>query len=232
MKKGKVRIILGCTLIMLQVLSIMGNAKIGISYALDFSNTYTLFYSVLYLFGSCLVGIIGIILLVSGLLAKHRPSKETTYPLNEKCHPVEPNVGLQKRNSSTSHALTYKFFLITISTLLALSLVGNAYLYKSNTALNLKMDTLNQSLDELKANQSTTQTDSTQDLTLLKQRLVICNPEEMVYHSEDCSLLFSDSVEHFLFKWGENSYFYLDAYATAQFEYSPCENCRPEAGLR
>lgn len=63
MKKGKARIIVGVILIVLQIMSLAGNAKAGISIQLSS------LYDITYLIGYFLVGIIGVVLLIFGIIA-------------------------------------------------------------------------------------------------------------------------------------------------------------------
>ena len=64
MKKGKIRIIIGCVLIVLQILGIIGNSKSGLSFNLSFDNIEIFLYDLIFLIGYFLIGIIGIILLI------------------------------------------------------------------------------------------------------------------------------------------------------------------------
>lgn len=63
MKKGKARIIVGVILIVLQIMSLAGNAKAGISIQLSS------LYDITYLIGYFLVGIVGVVLLISGIVS-------------------------------------------------------------------------------------------------------------------------------------------------------------------
>ncbi len=76
MKKGKVRIIIGFILVLLQLLSVLGNAKSGAKISLSFDNPNIFLYDLIGLFSYFLVGIIGVVLLVSGLIAYNRRPKE------------------------------------------------------------------------------------------------------------------------------------------------------------
>ena len=63
MKKGKARIIAGVILIILQIMSLAGNAKAGVVIQLSS------LYDITYLIGYFLVGIIGVVLLISGIVS-------------------------------------------------------------------------------------------------------------------------------------------------------------------
>lgn len=65
MKKGKARIVIGIILIVLQVMSIAGNAKVGRGVEISFDSVYDLVYSI----GYMLAGIIGVVLLILGIRA-------------------------------------------------------------------------------------------------------------------------------------------------------------------
>lgn len=231
MKKGIIRIVLGCILIVLQALSIMGNVKVGINYTLDFTNIYTLIYSSLYLLGSCLVGIVGIILLLSGVIAQRKNNTESPHSASRAFDPHETSTG----TTEDSHKIpSFKIALILIlSFLLILSLTANFYLYKNSLELTQEIYSLNQSLESLQFTFSDTTTneekyfdnwtESLQEISFYQQRIIICDPGEMLYHTVYCS----DSLS-FILKYGSTDCFYLDINVADQFGYSPCESCRPE----
>ena len=77
MRKGKIRIITGCILIVLQILGIIGNAKTGLSFNLSFDNIGIFLYDLIFLIGYFLIGIIGVILLITGLIAYNKKPKTT-----------------------------------------------------------------------------------------------------------------------------------------------------------
>ena len=75
-KKGLTRIVLGCLLILFQIISISGNAKYGNAFpSVSFVNTQVFFYSALTLLSYLCVGIIGAILLISGICAANKAEK-------------------------------------------------------------------------------------------------------------------------------------------------------------
>lgn len=63
MKKGKARIIVGVILIVLQIMSLAGNANVGMIFQLSS------LYDITYLIGYFLVGIVGVVLLISGIVS-------------------------------------------------------------------------------------------------------------------------------------------------------------------
>lgn len=231
MKKGTIRIILGSVLIVFQALSIMGNVKAGVNYAFDFYNTYTLIYSVLYLFGSCLVGIIGVILLLSGVFAQQKNDQEYHYTARRVSEPYETTTN----TTASSHKISsFKTILILVLLFfLILSLATNLYFYKNNLELTQEIYSLNQSLESLEFTFSNATenkekyfdnwTESLQEISFYQQRIIICDPGEMLYHTVYCS----DSLS-FILKYGSTDCFYLDINVANQFGYSPCESCRPE----
>lgn len=75
MRKGIVRIVLGCVLILLQIMSIIGNPA-GMKISISFANLYVFFYDVLFILGAYMVGIIGVILLVFGIRAFKNSGEE------------------------------------------------------------------------------------------------------------------------------------------------------------
>lgn len=76
MKKGLVRIIIGCILIFFQALSVMGNCAQGQVISISFANTSVFLFDLISLISYFLVGIIGTILLISGLVAYNRTKED------------------------------------------------------------------------------------------------------------------------------------------------------------
>ena len=76
MKRGIVRIIFGIILVILQLMSIAGNAKAGIGIQISFDSLAVFLYDLIFLVSSNCVGIIGIILLVSGVRAYTKGGQE------------------------------------------------------------------------------------------------------------------------------------------------------------
>lgn len=69
MKNGKARIALGASLVILQIVSFLGNAKAGTGFQISFSSPGVLLYDLIVLVSYCFLGIVGVILLVSGIIA-------------------------------------------------------------------------------------------------------------------------------------------------------------------
>lgn len=69
MKKGKKRIMLGASLVVLQIMSFFGSAKTGTDIHLSFDSVALFVYDMIGLISYCFVGIIGAILLISGVRA-------------------------------------------------------------------------------------------------------------------------------------------------------------------
>lgn len=76
MKKGIGRIILGTVLVILQILSIAGNAKAGISTQLSFDSLGVFLYDLIFLVSHYFVGIVGVILMVSGFIAYRKGDQQ------------------------------------------------------------------------------------------------------------------------------------------------------------
>ncbi|MBR2869156.1 MAG: hypothetical protein IKB88_08885 [Clostridia bacterium] len=66
MKKGKVRIIIGFILVLLQLLSVLGNAKSGAKISLSFDNPNIFLYDLIWLFSYFLVGISALLIRLFG----------------------------------------------------------------------------------------------------------------------------------------------------------------------
>lgn len=87
MKKGKIRIILGSALVILQIMSFLGNAKAGIGIQISFDSLGLFIADIIYLVSYCFVGIIGTILLISG--ARDYVTGEPEEPIEEETVPEE-----------------------------------------------------------------------------------------------------------------------------------------------
>ena len=77
MKKGIARIIIGIVLVVLQLMSLAGNAKAGVGIQLSFSSAAVFVYDLISLISYCFVGIIGVILLITGIIAYRKTEDET-----------------------------------------------------------------------------------------------------------------------------------------------------------
>lgn len=75
MKKGLPRIIIGCILIVFQLLSVIGNSLTGNHLGISFTNVYVFIYDLIGLLTYYFLGILGVIFLVSGLVAYNRKDK-------------------------------------------------------------------------------------------------------------------------------------------------------------
>ncbi len=69
MKAGTIRILFGIILIILQAMSIIGNAKVGIGIQLSFDSASAFLYDFVSLLAYLFVGIIGLIFLIWGIIA-------------------------------------------------------------------------------------------------------------------------------------------------------------------
>ena len=79
-RRGVARIIIGTILIVLQTLSAIGNALAGVKIQLSFKTLAVFIYDLVYLISYFFIGIIGLILLISGIVAytKRRIEKTNT----------------------------------------------------------------------------------------------------------------------------------------------------------
>ncbi len=68
-RKGKIRIGIGSVLTCLQILSAIGNAKSGFVYSISFDTPALFLYDLVFYISSHIFGIVGIILLASGLIS-------------------------------------------------------------------------------------------------------------------------------------------------------------------
>ena len=83
MKKGVARIIVGTVLILLQIMSFIGNAHAGIGIQISFDSIAVFAYDLVVLISYCFLGIVGVILLVSGIIARSKGKPEDCPPKEE-----------------------------------------------------------------------------------------------------------------------------------------------------
>lgn len=69
MRKGIARIVIGIILIVLQLMSLIGNMKAGVGFQLSFASPAAFLFDLIFLISYFLVGIIGVILLLFGIRA-------------------------------------------------------------------------------------------------------------------------------------------------------------------
>lgn len=102
MKKGLLRIIIGCVLIILQLMSAIGNSSSGLHFSISFANISVFIYDLCVLLGYYFIGILGVILLTSGLIAFNR-KEVSPHEKGEKKHYALPHFSfcsLSTKNNS------------------------------------------------------------------------------------------------------------------------------------
>lgn len=77
MKRGRARIIIGCILIALQLMSVAGNLSSEFQMGFSFANLAVFLYCLSYWIGYLFVGILGIIFLISGIVARNNAKRES-----------------------------------------------------------------------------------------------------------------------------------------------------------
>lgn len=82
MRQGKTRIIIGAVLTILQIMSIAGNAKTGSGIQISFSSLGVMVFDLIYLASYWFIGVLGVIILVSGIMAYLKGDQEE--PIHEK----------------------------------------------------------------------------------------------------------------------------------------------------
>lgn len=75
MKKGTIRIVIGIILIVLQLLSLLGNARSGVGIKISFESLAVFIYDLIATVSYCFVGFLGLVLMISGIVAR---TKEET----------------------------------------------------------------------------------------------------------------------------------------------------------
>ncbi len=83
MKKGKIRIGIGCVLVLVQILSVIGNMKAGIRISVDVTDFRAFLFDMGALLGYYLIGIIGVLLIVWGVYVYRRKPTMTNNTNNQ-----------------------------------------------------------------------------------------------------------------------------------------------------
>ena len=86
------KIIVGIVLIILQLIGIIGNAQNGYEFRLSFENINVFFYDLFSLLGYFLIGLIGLLLLISGLVEYRKFVKQSQCKNEEGTSPVSENI--------------------------------------------------------------------------------------------------------------------------------------------
>ena len=89
MKKGIERIILGAILIILQLMSFVGNAQAGNGIQISFDSLGVFLYSIIFLVSYCFFGIMGVVLLIFGIRA-YKTGEHDEPPSEERVISKEP----------------------------------------------------------------------------------------------------------------------------------------------
>ena len=110
MKKGTARIGLGCTLIVLQILSIMGNIKTGVSFSFSFASIPSFLYSLMFALGYYFVGLLGAIMLLSGLSVKRKSFKESEQPSPQTSSGECEHISSADKYTESNHAHLVKVY--------------------------------------------------------------------------------------------------------------------------
>lgn len=123
MKKGIGRIIIGAVFVILQIMSIAGNAKAGISTQLSFDSLGVFLYDLIFFVSYYFVGIVGVILLVSGIRALRRgqeePIEDELVVEDEKVWEANHSVKKEKTGHATKHGTTILCMIVLILVLIS-----------------------------------------------------------------------------------------------------------------
>lgn len=79
--KGTKRIVIGAILIALQLMSLLGNANSGVGIQISFDSLAVFMYDLIFVVSYCFVGIVGAVLLISGVIAHHKGEPESDHSL-------------------------------------------------------------------------------------------------------------------------------------------------------
>ena len=128
MKKGVKRIILGSILIALQVVSFIGNTLAGTSsIQISFDSPALFVYDLVFLISYFFVGIVGLILLISGIVAHYKKNS-----IKKETEPVAPEIKAENKKPSNSRILK-KAALIGVSCVVVIVLVIFGIYHLSNS---------------------------------------------------------------------------------------------------
>ena len=70
MKKGTIRIVIGIILIVLQLFSLLGNARSGVGIKISFESLAVFIYDLISMVSYYFVGFLGLVLMISGIVAR------------------------------------------------------------------------------------------------------------------------------------------------------------------
>lgn len=250
MKKGIIRIIIGCILIVIQIFSVMQNLRQGFTFQLEFINFKVFLFDLLYLLGFFLVGIIGLILLFSGIYAnRHKKaqkslSKEHTSSTTETIS-VENEVSTERpmnvlvseannasvstmikstdKNRNKSRPSSRRSIYISLVIIVSV-------LFSLSTIFNIfqhkEIDKLERQILSLETTKSIQQLEIDSlswDLSFYETNMVLCNEVTQLYHNGECS---SSKQAKFDSYFGHpDSYFFLEISTAINNGYRPCPNC-------
>lgn len=79
--KGTKRIVIGAILIALQLMSLLGNANSGVGIQISFDSLAVFMYDLIFVVSYFFVGIVGAVLLISGVIAHHKGEPESDHSL-------------------------------------------------------------------------------------------------------------------------------------------------------
>ena len=260
MKKEPVLIGLGSTLIILQVLSIMGNAKAGVSFSFSFANIPSFLYSLMYALGYYFIGLLGIIMLLLGLSAKRKSHEKPAPPIQETAFDACEHISSVGKHTKSNHRVkVYTKETQAISNkspsapcprsndsapirktrykvLFIIFLVLFVASLIGNIFLFINNSALNKEISSLEINIS--------DLNKEKNHyygLLTNSQHEVDFYETRIAICDSSkklyhtidcsAAMSFLAKYSID-YFYLDAEVAEQYGYSPCDSCKPAQNIK
>ena len=77
--KGTKRIVIGVILILVQLMSVIGNVQQGVGAQISFASSGLFLYDLIFTVSYYFIGIVGAVLLISGLIANRKEEVEDEY---------------------------------------------------------------------------------------------------------------------------------------------------------
>lgn len=210
-KQGLKRTIIGSVLIVVQLLSVIGNVSVGNQLYFSVKNFETFLFSLMYCFGYFLIGIIGLVILVAGLIARFKKNK----PVNQCNTKKQLFIGVKKffkKVFSKKYAATVIVsFVLFVSIIINVLLAVNVSDYKS--AYEINRDKV-EGYEDLVGSYQNDISDLRNELDFYNEYVVVVSDDGTnLYHKYGCRY-FSD---HYF--WAYNTE------KAIQLGYHPCSHC-------
>ena len=121
--KGTKRIVIGAILAVFQLMSLLGNAKSGVEIQLSFDSLAVFMYDLIFAVSYCFVGIVGVVLLISGIIARRKGEAKSEPPKEDTDNTVITNEVTEVQKGFTIPLSTIMPILVAIFVVLFIVVV-------------------------------------------------------------------------------------------------------------